>query len=85
MDMSIQPVKPSKSVGTKIPFGEANEEHKTIFVSLSNGDFNDKTDTRDMESIRWELEEGCQDYVIITRRELSVDEYKQICDILDKK
>lgn len=56
-----------------------------IYVSLSNGDFNDETTIDDMELIRWELNEGSQDYVIITKKKLSVEQYTAIGKILDRK
>lgn len=55
-----------------------------IYVHLSNGDFNDETIETDMELIEWELCEGAQKYVIITRDKISVEDYTAICKILDK-
>lgn len=56
-----------------------------IYLHLSNGDFNDETTIDDMELIRWELDEGAQKYVIITRDKLTTEQYTKICEILDKK
>ena len=58
-----------------------------VYVHLSNGDYNDKTyDINDLcGTIDFELNAGCQKYIIITRNELSGDDYDKLCEILDKR
>lgn len=57
------------------------------YCHYSNGDYDDKVwDINDLcASIDFELNAGCQEYIIITRRKLSSDEYVRLCEILDKK
>jgi len=83
-------VKPSRKcfvafMNAFMKYGVKKFNDEMIYVSLSNGDFNDETTIDDMELIRWELNEGSQDYVIITKKKLSVEQYTAISKILDRK
>lgn len=57
---------------------------KKFYIALSNGDFNQDIDSKDMSLIQFELNEGCQKYIIITEKKLSATDYTKISKILDK-
>jgi hypothetical protein len=59
-------------------------DKEKIYISLSNGDFNDVTTIDDMELIRWELNEGCQDFVVITKEPITPEDYERVSEILGK-
>jgi len=57
---------------------------KKVYLSISNGDYNADIDINDMELPRFELNEGCQNYVIITKEPLKDKDFSKICKILDR-
>lgn len=56
-----------------------------VFIATSNGDYNAEIDSDlEIDTINWELNEGCQNYVIVTKKQLDPDDYSALCSILDK-
>lgn len=57
------------------------------YCHLSNGDYDRTVDRFDNLGaiINFEMRKGGQDYIIITRRKLSSDEYVRICEIIEGK
>jgi len=51
-------------------------------MATSNGDFNQEI--TEVDTVKWELEEGCQNYAIVTKKKLTDGEYTAISRILDR-
>ena len=62
------------------------EVNMKFWLSQSNGDYNrDCHGTDDAcETAEWELDAGCQDWVVITKEPLTPNQYDAIMDILKK-
>lgn len=53
------------------------------FMHLSNGDYNEKYYKEgSLERIDWELNEGGQEWILITNKKLKTTEYDKLLDIL---
>jgi len=55
---------------------------KKHYMATSNGDFNQEI--TEVDTVKWELEEGCQNYAIVTKKKLTDGEYTAISRILDR-
>ena len=56
---------------------------KDYYISTSNGDYN--SNTVDLTSVEWELNEGCQKYVLVTKKPITSKQYQRIAKILSEK
>ena len=52
-----------------------------LYIHMSNGDYNSETD---IDKIGWELNEGVQEYVIVTREKLHINDFVKLTKILDR-
>lgn len=59
------------------------DAHQSYFMSLSNGDYNLKDLSIDltMGRAKFELVEGCQDWILISKKELSDEQYSALLDL----